>query len=64
VKEGREHALDAGVHLDIGAHYFSELEELVFKLLRPFSLLSYQRFGRAGDGRFGVDFGARFGSFW
>jgi len=32
----REHALDAGVHLDINAHCFFEVDGLVF--LSPFSV--------------------------
>ena len=44
----REHALDAGAHLDINAHCFFEVDGLVF--LRPFSVF----FGGARDGCCGV----------
>jgi hypothetical protein len=48
---GWEHALAAGVHLDINTHCFFEVDRLVF--LGPFSVF----FGGAGDGCCGVDFG-------
>jgi len=59
----REHALDAGVHLDINAHCFFEVDGLVF--LGLFSVFfggagdgcSGDDFGGAGDGWSGVDFG-------
>ena len=45
----REHALDAGAHLDINAHCFFEVDGLVF--LSPFSVF----FGGVRDGCCGVD---------
>jgi len=71
VLHGREHALDAGVHLDIGGHCFFELDGL--KFLSLFSVFfrgagdgcSGVNFGGAGDGCSGVDFGhARLASLW
>ena len=67
----REHALDAGAHLDINAHCFFEVDGLVF--LSPFSgFFGGVRdgccgvdFRGAGDGFIGVGFGgARFGWLW
>ena len=67
----REHALDAGAHLDINAHCFFEVDGLVF--LRLFSV-SFRGardgccsvdFRGAGNGFTGVSFGgARFGWLW
>ena len=61
----REHALDAGAHLDISGHRFFEVDRLIF--LRLFTVLlggagdgcSGVDFGGAGDGRSGVDVGGR-----
>jgi len=67
----REHALDAGAHLNINAHCFFEVDGLVF--LRPFSVFfggardgcCSVDFRGAGDGFTGVGFGgARFGWLW
>ena len=67
----REHALDAGAHLDINAYCFSEVDGLVF--LNFFSVFFRGArdeccgvdFRGAGDGFSGVGFGgARFAWLW
>ena len=67
----REHALDAGAHLDINAHCFFEVDSLVF--LSPFSVFfggvrdrcCGVNFRGAGDGFISVSFGgAHFGWLW
>ena len=56
---GKKCVLDAGVHLEVGAHYFFGIDALYFLSFLSFFL--FVRLGGAGDGRFGVDFGcARF----
>ena len=47
--------LDAGVHFEVGAHWFCGIDTLCF--LPLLSFFSFSGFGGAGDRRFGVDFG-------